>query len=934
MTEDVGISTDELMHYGMLRRSGRYPWGSGMNPNQHNRRILDHIKELEEKGLTQDEIAKGLGGPHATVSELRLIKTVAKNELKAEQIRNIDAMRKDGLNNVQIGEKLGVGESQVRHLSSASSRAKVEAFEATTNELKRQIDTYGMIDIGAGAEYRMGVSRVVLDTAVQKLYEDGYEVHGFQMPQVTTGNNTNMKVIAAPGTPYRDVYQKRDNIQQFNGFTDDNGQTYKRILPPLEIDPKRLQIKYHEDGGSEMDGMMYVRPGAKDLDMGGNTYAQVRIAVKGDRYLKGMAILKDDLPEGVDIVFHTNKSSTGNKLDALKQYDSKDPANPFGAIVRQLDTPDPKSPDGRKLTSAINIVNDDDDWEKWSKTLSSQMLSKQRPALAAAQLEETYNRRKEEFDKINALTNPTVKAHLLKSFSEDTDAAAVHLKAAALPRQKTHVIIPVPSMKDNEVYAPNYKNGEVVVLVRYPHSGTFEIPELVVNNNHKAAKKLLGDAPTAIGINANVANRLSGADFDGDTVVVIPNNDRKVVSTAPLPGLKDFDTRREYPGVEGMVRLSKAGTQGEMGRISNLVTDMTIKGASLSEIEAAARHSMVVIDAAKHGLNYKQSERDNRIKALKAKYQGGETSGASTLISRASSDSRIDEVKLRAAKDGGPIDKKTGKLVYEKTGATYEKPKYKKERNPVTGKMEDVLETDPVTGKQRKVVIGYETKSKVTQGKKAEHVDDLHLLTSAYNNKQERVSSGTQMETIYANHGNKLKKLADQARLEMVNTKPIATNPSAKKVYASEIASLKKQLDRALENAPRERQAQVLANVRVAALKQANPNMDKKELQKSANIALQEYRQRLNAKKVPVEITPKEWEAIQAGAVSPSFLTKILNNTNVETVKAYATPRQPTVMTNAVTARAKALLASGYTVSEVASSLGVAVSTLRGGLDG
>ena len=80
-----------------------------------------------------------------------------------------------------------------------------------------------------------------------------------------------------------------------------------------------------------------------------------------------------------------------------------------------------------------------------------------------------------EFDEICSLTNPTVKKALLKSFADDCDAAAVHLQAAALPRQKYQVILPLTSIKDNEVYAPNYKNGETVALVRYPHGGTFEL---------------------------------------------------------------------------------------------------------------------------------------------------------------------------------------------------------------------------------------------------------------------------------------------------------------------------------------------------------------------------------------------------------------------------------------------------------------------------
>lgn len=67
------------------------------------------------------------------------------------------------------------------------------------------------------------------------------------------------------------------------------------------------------------------------------------------------------------------------------------------------------------------------------------------------------------------------------------------------------------------MYAPNYKDGETVALIRYPHGGTFEIPILTVNNKQAEGKRVLGNTPAdAIGINSKVAGRLSGADFDGD----------------------------------------------------------------------------------------------------------------------------------------------------------------------------------------------------------------------------------------------------------------------------------------------------------------------------------------------------------------------------------------------------------------------------------
>ena len=214
-----------------------------------------------------------------------------------------------------------------------------------------------------------------------------------------------------------------------------------------------------------------------------------------------------------------------------------------------------------------------------------------------------------------ALPISTLKKVLLKSFSDDCDAAAVHLQAAALPRQKYQVILPLTSIKDNEVYAPNYKDGETVALIRYPHGGTFEIPILTVNNKQAEGKRVLGNTPAdAIGINSKVAGRLSGADFDGDTVMVIPCNSSKskvrITSTAALKGLEGFDPKldygadsgdpvrvdskgREYYSMGGKVFQRMNNTQTEMGKISNLITDMTLKGAPPDELARADRKSVV-----------------------------------------------------------------------------------------------------------------------------------------------------------------------------------------------------------------------------------------------------------------------------------------------------------------------------------------------------
>lgn len=882
------IEEASLAHYGTPRRSGRYPWGSGEQPFQNVDSFLGHIKGLKDKGMSETEIASALG---VTTTQLRAHRSIAKNEKRQADIAMAQRLKDQAWSNVAIGERMGINESSVRSLLAPGAKDKADILMATGNMLKDQVDQKGYIDVGSSVERHVGVSRGKLDNALAQLEAEGYSVHTVKVQQVGTGEFTTMKVLAPPGTTQKDVWMNRDNIRQIEEFSEDGGRTYLGLHKPLDVASDRIQVVYGPDGGADADGVIYVRPGTKDLSMGGANYAQVRIAVDGSHYLKGMAVYKDDLPDGVDLQFNTNKKDTGNKLDAMKKMKTDadgniDPDNPFGSsIKRQIVDVDGNGKE--RVISAMNVVNEEGDWNNWSRNLSTQMLSKQSVTLAESQLNTTYDRKRREFDEINSLTNPEVKRQLMDEFAESADSSAVHLKAAALPRQATQVILPVNSMRDTEIYAPNYKNGERVVLVRYPHGGTFEIPELTVNNKNPEAKKLMGNAKDAVGINARVAERMSGADFDGDSVLVIPNNSNKVKSTAALKGLKEFDPQSAYPGYEGMPKMTSKQKANEMGRVSNLINDMNIAGADGDEVARAVRHSMVVIDAEKHNLNYKQSYSDNGIADLNKKYQGKAAGGAATLISRATSPKHIDERRPRRAKDGGPVDKTTGEKVYEKTGATYIDKK----------------------GREKKRTM---------------EVDKLADTKDA-----RTLSSGSPMEEVYANHSNRLKALANQARKESVNTKPTPYSPSAKKAYTKEVDSLNAKLNVAKKNEPRERQAQIVANSVVSSKRKANPGMEADEVKKVKSQALNAARVRTGASKTRINITDKEWEAIQAGAVSTHKLREILRNSDKDRVRDLAMPKQQKTMTSTQTARARAMLNSGYTQAEVADALGVSVSTIN-----
>lgn len=902
-----------LKHYGILRKSGRYPWGSGETPNQRNRMFLDEYKQLKKQGLTDAQIAEGFD---LKTKQLLAAKSIASNQLRASNISQAERLRESGVSVSEIGRQMGVNESTVRGWLAPGAKDKADVLETTAAFLKDQVDSKGLIDVGSGVELHMGISEGRLGGALAILQEQGYNVYGdIKVDQVGNNNQTTLKVLAPPGVDQKDAWMRRLDVKQIDHIQPDDSADadapFMNIKEPLNFDSKRLQVRYGDEGGAEADGVIFVRPGVDDVSLGGSRYAQIRVAVDGSHYIKGMARYDNDLPDGVDLVFNTPKKDTGNKLDALKplkidpETGEVDKLNPFGsAISRQIFR------DGDKETpsSVMNIVNEEGDWGNWSKNLATQVLSKQSPELIRSQTDETYASKLADFEEIKSLTNPTVRKALLQSYSDDVDAAAVHLKAAAMPRQSTHVILPVSELRETEVFAPNFRDGENVILVRFPHGGTFEMPELKVNNRHPKAKSILEGAKDAIGINPKVAERLSGADFDGDTVLVIPDPQRKFKTSPALKGLENFEPKTAYPSYDGMPQMTSREKGLEMGRVTNLITDMQLKGASSTEVAAAMRHSMVVIDAEKHNLNWRQSETDNGIPNLMKKYQGRTTGGASTLISRATSEKEVDDRKLRPAKDGRPIDPKTGALVYVPTGKTRKVVKKETYTDPETGKTKtryvDTGKTKPVKTKVAKLAL----------------TDDARTLISDTN---------TEVENLYASHSNRLKALANEARLEMINTKDNPASPSAKKVYQREVDELNAALNIAVKNAPRERQAQIIANTIYRQKKQANPDMDKDQQKKIKNMAIAEARRRTGASKDLVRPTEKQWEAIQAGALSKSKLEDIIKNADQDLIKQLAMPRTKATMSASKVARAKAMAARGVPYSDIADALGVSPSTVK-----
>lgn len=935
-----------LVHEGVKRESGRYPWGSGEVPYQHESWFDASVGRMRAQGLDEDEIAKSLGMTKSeyltktfsstvkkmraegksdkeiytalgmSSTEFRKQTTIAKSRQDAENRAEALKLMERNWSNVAIAEKLGVSEGTVRNWKKPREERKSRAVDNTADAIRDAVEKKGVIDVGDATEMFMGVSKGVKDAAVKALEQEGYALYTIDIPQVGSDNYTHYKVLAKKDISKKDIRNNLTMIQLPDGFSYDNGQTMEYLEPPNNISSKRVMVRYKEDGGSSKDGVIELRRGVDDISLGNNHYAQVRIGVDGTHYLKGMAVYSDDLPDGIDIRFNTNKSKgtpmlgPDNDHTVLKRQkeDPLNPNNPFGATIKQMHYEDGK---GNKQLSAINLVNPEGTWgNEWSNTLSAQVLSKQTPELAKKQLGLDYKSRKEEYDRIMALENPAIKSKLLSGFADECESAAVHLKAAAMPRQGWHVLLPVDSLKDNEIYAPDYENGETVVLIRYPHAGRFEIPELKVNNKNKEGISRLGTHPKdAVGINSHVAAYLSGADFDGDSVLVIPNNDGKIKTTkrtsAALKSLMDFDPKDAYPAYEGMPRVGiKTGFNHgvQMGMISNLITDMTIKGAETDEIVRAVKHSMVIVDAEKHNLNWRQSEKDQGIAELKKNYQDG--GGVSTLISRAKSEEHVLARSLGEYRTD-PVTGKTKKFYYdpdtgERLYTDNGRTKFRKKVDRKTGEVTWVEE--PATMKTTKMEL-------------AKDARDL--------------SSGSVMEEVYADYANSVRSLGRKARVESGKVEPSKWNRElANTVYKKEVDSLNEKYLNARMNAPLERRAQAIANTRIRQAKRDNPDMTKSEVLKKQAQYLAKARVDTGSAKHRIYITDEEWEAIQAGAVSYTRIKDILNESDQDRFRDLATPKVRGGLSSGQVARAKAMLGNGLAQSEVAKALGVSVKTL------
>ena len=994
--DDYTVESGELYHYGMPRRSGRYPWGSGKDPYQHSIDFYAKVKEMRKSGMKEADIAKAMGFKSAD-SSWRAELGLAKDDNQLYNKMRAEGLKKDGLSTTEIGRRMGVSESTVRGYFN-QDLTKITQARATSRILKKAVDKYEMIDVGKGENLKLGVSQEMMNKALLILQKDGYHVYVGGIPNVTNpGKQTNQTVLAKPEIQYKEVYDfgRVHSIGEANAVSHDGGLTFdQKFHYPESLDSKRLKIRYAEDGGLERDGLIELRRGVDDLSLGNDHYSQVRIMVDGTHYLKGMAVYSDgkDMPDGVDVIFNTNKTKGTPQEKVLKEIKKDDPTNPFNSTIKPVEEggqywyTDPKT--GEKKLGLINKTRSEGNWTDWQDTLPSQFLSKQSKELAKKQLDLAKADKEDEYNDILSIDNPTIRKYYLKKFAEGCDRAAVDLKGAALPGQKYHVIIPINSLKDNEVYAPQYANGTKLALIRYPHAGTFEIPILTVNNKNKDGATMIGNQSIdAIGITKHNADRLSGADYDGDTVMCIPTHDKQgkvhITNRDPLKGLEGFDPSMEYGTIEKngkyydsagrQVRImSESMKQKEMGTISNLITDMSLSsGATDDELARAARHSMVVIDAVKHHLDYKRSEVENNIAGLKKKYRsyidedGNEVveGGASTIISKSKGKTYVPKRRgtyyiNTPGKAGYDPSRPDGAAIWKEAlpKDLYYVPKnhdattgtntlhtvdgrkitYDPKDREAYAKYNPVLKQDPKTGAIKftnpdgTIEYKYEMHKQVSNN--MSETDDAMTLVS---------KSAHPMEIIYANYANSMKSLANKARMEYTRTGNLKYNASARKEYQEEYSSLMSKLNNALKNATKERSAMRKANVtvseRTASIEEGGGTVSNKDRQKMGQQAITAARADVGSvsrRKRNIDITDREWEAIQKGAFTENQLRQILDNADPDKLRDRATPKKKVGLSEAKINRIKRMAESNYTLQEIAEKLNISTSTVNSILKG
>lgn len=892
------FDTSMFDHYG---RKGMKWYQHIFGEEQKKWRTLQKVEDYKAShpGATYTEMAAAFG---ISTGELRQ-RVMAEGHHKREfRLYIAKQMEEEGISKSDMDTVFNAPKGTAARVLAAGQSKKDAKMNEIRDKIVNRVDEVKYLDIGKGTDIQLGVTRETLEGIVRGLEAEGYHTHTVYLKNLTDANkDTTMRVLSKEPDLKKVVAHKHD-IRSLDAWYDPEGKL-RDIEPPQQLDWDRVKIRYGDEGGKARDGMMQIRPGAEGLDLGDARYAQVRIAVGGTSYLKGVAIVDHTakFPPGTDIIFNTNKPKGTPREDVLKPLKKEVMSdNPFGAVI--------KSQKGY-----INFVSKEGDWNDWSAGLAAQMVSKQPDKFVKAQLDKTYGNIKKDFEAFQAIEHPVIRSHFLEEYARSLTTKANKLKAEGVEGERAQLLLSNPNLKPNEVYAPNYKNGERVCLIRYPHGGTFEIPELVVNNNHQSSRRILGNAIDAIMVNPSVAGKLSGADFDGDTVYVLPQNKKNPILSTELPPsirkkVAEFDPEKYHVDMpSGKHVVTKKYSTDQMGIATNLISDMTTLKAPVGDIIDATLYSMVVIDSYKHNYDLKQAKKDFRINDLKKKYQGAANAGSATIITRARS-----KVKVYEHFDG--TLERVKEKSYKTTGAN---GKEYREKYYV---LEDGTEV---------------SKKRVKEVRLMDITKDAHTLKSSHPNT---------IEDRYANYANGLKALQNEAYKANAAIKMPKKDPQAAKQYAPEVQSIEGKLKAAMSKAPTERQIELLAEQRFRHY--SYPGMEAEDRKKLA------ARSRITARKIVtgqsqgpksrrserMHLTDMEWQAIFHNALSPSTVKRVLEYCDSDEVREKVIPKGYQSIPSAKISRARAMLAqtSGgkpkYTYAEVAEALGVSVSALRDNL--
>lgn len=155
MIEDMDISDDpdSLAHYGVKRRSGRYPWGSGENPYQRSADFLARYEEYEKKGMSQKEIADEMG---VSTTEIRVMLSHSKHERRKLEVDRAKSLKEDGHGYSEIARIMGYpNESAIRNLlNNENADLRSRQAENTAKVLAEELKDKGFLDVGKGLNYR------------------------------------------------------------------------------------------------------------------------------------------------------------------------------------------------------------------------------------------------------------------------------------------------------------------------------------------------------------------------------------------------------------------------------------------------------------------------------------------------------------------------------------------------------------------------------------------------------------------------------------------------------------------------------------------------------------------------------------------------------------------------------------------------------------